>query len=140
MAGGHYSSYSARQPSRPPSEPQPSSRQQAVKPAVPGKRGTAAAAAALMPTPKEAAQTGPQPGGRAAKEHVGEADDTDNVAALKAAKVARSAPQQTLAAGRERLDPEDMLWFRASDAHVKLVSWEQAASCEPYLLMYVRTR
>lgn len=140
MAAGHYSSYIARQPGTPSPEPQPSSPEQEAKPAGRSKRENVAAAAALTPTPTEAAQTRPQPEGHADKEQVGEACDTDNTAALKAAKVARSAPQQSLAGGWERLAPEEMLWFHASDAHVKLVSWEQAASCEPYLLMYVRTR
>ena len=143
MAGGHYISYSARlpggqgQPSGQPSKPQPSSPEEAAKPAGPGKRPAAAAAAAQRSTPKEAVHNGPVPEGSAAKERVGEADDNENIALLKAA---RSALQERLAAGRDKLDAEEMLWFRASDAHVKLISWEQVASCKPYLLMYVRTQ
>ena len=137
MAAGHYDSYSARLPGGQPSRPSPSSPEQAAKPAGPGKHATAAAAAdGPMPTSVRPAQNGPLLEGNAAKEHVG---DAENTTALRAAKLARSALQERLAAGREKLDAEEMLWFRNSDAHVKRVSWEQVASCDAYLLMYVRT-
>ena len=149
MAAGHYDSYSARLPSGQPSRPHPASPEQATKPEGPGKRATAPTAAAPMPTSEKAVQNGPLPEGRAAKEHVGEVDDAENTVgkvddaenttALRAAKLARSALQDRLATGRGKLDAEEMLWFRNSDAHVKRVSWEQVASCDPYLLMYVRT-
>ena len=140
MAAGHYDSYSARLPSGQPAKSQPHSPQQAAKPAGPGKRATAAAAAPATPTAEKIAQNGPLPERSAAEEHVGEAGDADNTKALDAAKLAGSALQARLAAGRAKLDAEQMLWFRASDAHVKRVSWEQVASCDnPYLLMYVRT-
>ena len=139
MASGHYDSYSARLPSGQPSEPQPPYPEQAAKPAGPGKRATAAAAAGPTLTSEKAAQNGPLPEGRAAKEVAGESDDADNAATLNAPKLAGSALQERLAAGREKLDAEEMLWFRNSDARVKRVSWEQVASCDPYLLMYVRT-
>ena len=139
MAAGHYDSYSARLPGGQPSKAHPSSPEQAAKPAGPSKRATAAAAAAPTPTSAGAAQNGPLPEGRATKEHVGEVDDAESTTALRAAELARSALQERLAAGREKLDAEEMLWFRNSDAHVKRVSWEQVASCDPYLLMYVRT-
>ena len=108
-------------------------------PAGPGKHATGPAAAAPTPTSEKAVPNGALPEGRAAKEHVGEVDDADSTRALRATKLARSALQERLAAGREKLDAEEMLWFRNSDAHVKRVNWEQVASCDPYLLMYVRT-
>jgi hypothetical protein len=55
-------------------------------------------------------------------------------------KMAVEELQASPAASREKLDAQKVLWFRASDSHVKLVSWEQMAACEPYLLMYVRTK
>ena len=139
MAAGHYDSYSARLPSGQPSKPHPSSPERAAKPAGPSKSATAAAAAVPTPTSGKPAQNGPLPEGRAAEERVGEVGDAEDTMAVRAAKLARSALQERLAAGREKLDAEEMLWFRNSDAHVKRVSWEQVASCDPYLLMYVRT-
>ena len=139
MAAGHYDSYSARLPSGLPSRSHTASPEQAAKPAGPGKHATAPAAAAPTPTSEKAVPNGALPEGRAAKEHVGEVDDADSTRASRATKLARSALQERLAAGREKLDAEEMLWFRNSDAHVKRVNWEQVASCDPYLLMYVRT-
>ncbi len=139
MAAGHYDSYSARLPSGQPSRPHPASPEQAAKPAGPSKHATAPTAAAPTPTSEKAVPNGALPEGRAAKEHVGEVDDADSTRALRATKLARSALQEKLVAGREKLDAEEMLWFRNSDAHVKRVSWEQVVSCDPYLLMYVRT-
>ena len=135
MAGGHYISYSARLPSGQPALPS------AVqgKEAQPQANGPAAAAASKKAAASgKTAQHGPTTDGKASEKTAG-GDGVTGTADLEKAKRAAQQLRESLAAGREKLNAGKLLWFKASDAHVKLVSWEQVAACEPYLLMYVRS-
>ena len=143
MVGGHYISYSARLPDGQPAQPA-SSLEPALETTARANGPTKAATPKKAGTSKGAQQDGPVPNGKAksgneaAKQGGGGDKGTASAAdegLMKAAKELRAS----LAASRKSFDAEKMLWFRASDSHVKLVSWEQVAACEPYLLMYVRT-
>ena len=144
MAGGHYISYSARLPDGQPAQPASSSEAASEAPArVNGP--TNAATPKKAGTSKGAQQNGVVPNGKAksgskvAKQGDGGDKGTASAADERLKRAAKEL-RASLAASRKSFDAEKMLWFRASDSHVKLVSWEQVAACEPYLLMYVRTK
>ena len=110
MAGGHYTSFAARDPAwRPPA------RTDSPAPTAPPSKATAAAgqdgACNGVGAASHRATTGP-----AAEEGAGGAH----------ARASRG------------LDAERLIWFKQSDSRVSASSWEAVAACEAYMLMYVR--
>jgi len=157
MAGGHYISYSARLPGGQPAPPSTSG--QSPEPTAPA-NGYATTAPERTAASSEAVQKESVPNGKAAARSIGDSNPhqigsaSDSKAIGKSAAdggdqegavqegAKRSALQlrESLAESRVRLGAEEMLWFKASDAHVKVVDWDQVAACEPYLLIYVRSQ
>ena len=135
MAGGHYISYSARLPSGQPALPSAAPGKEAPQPA---NGHVAAATSKKTAASGRTAQNDPMTNGKASKETAG-ADVPADTADEETVKRAAQQLRESLATGREKLDADKLLWFKASDAHVKVVSWDQVAACEPYLLMYVRS-
>ena len=135
MAGGHYISYSARLPSGQPALP---SAVQGKEAAQPANGHVAAATSKKTVASGKTDQNGSTTDGNASEKTTG-GDGVCDSAAQEKAKRAAQQLRESLAAGREKLDANKLLWFKASDAHVKIVSWDQVAACEPYLLMYVRS-
>ena len=136
MAGGHYISYSARLPSGQPAPP--STTGQSKEAPREASAPVAASASRKTAASGKSAQDGPVTNGKASEKAArgdGPVGDLEKDRARRAAAQLR----ESLGAGREKLDADKLLWFKASDAHVKVVSWEQVAVCEPYLLMYVRS-
>lgn len=136
MAGGHYISYSARlldgQPAPPSAAGQKTEASSHVDVLVAAASSRKAAASGRSP------QNGPVANGWESEKAAagnGSCDTADQDRAGRALAQLR----ESLAAHREKLDAHKLLWFKASDAHVKVVSWEQVAACEPYLLLYVRS-
>lgn len=133
MAGGHYISYSARLPGWQPACPAVPA-EEAPEP----KLGAAAASAALAAdSPGKKPRKAAVPNGHAS---TAGSKDAAKAAQNEALKEATAELRGRMAASRERIDAGALCWFRASDTHVKRVCWDDVASCEPYILIYVRTQ
>ena len=157
MAGGHYISYSARLPGGQPASPSTSG--QSPEPTAPANGYATTVPLRTAASSEAAVQKESVPNGKAAARSMGDsnpdqigsasvskaigksaADGGNEGAAQEGAKRAALQLRESLAGSRVRLDAEEMLWFKASDAHVKVVNWDQVAACEPYLLIYVRSQ